>query len=71
MPQLLRIFEQASFFGGSFGWIPTLGAGVFAAFRDSKVTKEQFAKPHTFITGLGSLSGTAKETEQSFITNGS
>lgn len=71
LPEALRIFEQAAWVDGSFGWLVTIGSGggFFApAFTSSAV--RLFASPEAVIAGSGHPSGVAKRVDGGYRVSG-
>lgn len=62
LPDAARIFEQAAYADGSFGWLVTIGSGggFFAATLPEETAEALFADPRAVIAGSGHPTGVAK-----------
>ncbi len=62
LPEALRIFEQASWIDGSFGWLVTIGSGggYFASSISPEVSRRIFSDSRAVIAGSGFPSGVAR-----------
>jgi alkylation response protein AidB-like acyl-CoA dehydrogenase len=73
LPKALRIFEQASWINGSFGWAVTIGSGgnYFYSCFPSSLADDLFKRKEAVIAGSGHPSGTARKVEGGYLLNGS
>lgn len=72
LPELARLQEAISWTDGSAGWVVTLcsGAGWFGGFIDPEAAKEIFATENVCLAGSGAASGTAEQTADGYLLNG-
>ncbi len=72
LPEALRIFEEASWIDGSFGWLITIGSGggFFADFFDPEVLPHVFGAPDAVIAGSAFPGGVATPVEGGFRVSG-
>ncbi|WP_442602676.1 acyl-CoA dehydrogenase [Paenibacillus sp. KN14-4R] len=72
MPEAIRIFEQASWIDGTFGWLITIGAGggFFTATMNPDVSRQLYSSPEAVVAGSGHPSGTAIKVNGGYIVNG-
>lgn len=72
LPGALRLFEEASRFDGSFGWLVTIGSGggYFVASMEPEVCREMFSPRKAVIAGSGYPSGEARRVEGGFRVTG-
>ena len=61
LPEALRIFEQASWIDGNFGWAVTIGSGggYFVSSFPPDVSEAVFSPKSALIAGSGNATGTA------------
>lgn len=73
LPQALKLFEQAAFIDGSFGWAVTIGAGggFFAEYLPPKTAQKLFAPTNAVVAGSGHPTGTATKTDGGYRVSGS
>lgn len=64
--------ESLAWADGSLGWTVTLccGAGWFGGFLEPGMAKQVFSRPKVCLAGSGAPAGTATETENGYIING-
>ncbi len=67
-----RIFEEASYINGSFGWLITIGAGggFFAGFMNEKLLEEVYSPLQSVIAGSGAPTGIAERCEGGYRVTG-
>jgi alkylation response protein AidB-like acyl-CoA dehydrogenase len=72
LPEILRLEESIAAEDGSLGWTVTLcsGAGWFAGFLDPELATEVFSDPKVCFAGSGAVGGTAVETADGYVING-
>lgn len=72
LPEAVRIFEEASYIDGSFGWLITIGSGggYFAPIF-SEEASALFASPRAVVAGSGHPSGTAGNANGGYNVTGS
>ncbi|MDG0809682.1 acyl-CoA dehydrogenase family protein [Cohnella rhizosphaerae] len=72
LPDAARIFEQAAYADGSFGWLVTIGSGggFFAATLPEETAETLFADPRAVIAGSGHPTGVAKAVPGGYRVNG-
>jgi len=68
----VRLIEALAWGDGSLGWVITLctGAGWFGGFLDSQLANEIFAQRDVCLAGSGAPTGTATETDNGYLVNG-
>ncbi|MBB3112717.1 alkylation response protein AidB-like acyl-CoA dehydrogenase [Paenibacillus phyllosphaerae] len=73
LPEALRIFEQASWINGSFGWAITIGSGgnYFYSCFPASISAEVFMRKEAVIAGSGHPSGVARKVAGGYVLNGS
>ncbi len=73
LPEALKIFEQAAYIDGSFGWAVTIGAGggFFSAYLTPQVAEKQFSPVNAVVAGSGHPTGTATKIEGVYQVSGS
>jgi alkylation response protein AidB-like acyl-CoA dehydrogenase len=73
LPEALRIFEQASWINGSFGWAVTIGSGgnYFYSCFPASMANDLFKRREAVIAGSGHPSGSARKVEGGYLLNGS
>ncbi|MFC3799969.1 acyl-CoA dehydrogenase [Cohnella sp. GCM10012308] len=73
LPDAARIFEQAAYADGSFGWLVTIGSGggFFAATLPEETAETLFADRRAVIAGSGHPTGIAKAVPGGYHVNGS
>ncbi|GEL76743.1 hypothetical protein [Tenuibacillus multivorans] len=71
-PEAIKIFEDAAYIDGSFGWLVQIGsgAGFFVTTMNPKVAKDIFSKRDIYIAGSDRPSGTARKVDGGYIVNG-
>ena len=72
LPEALKIFEEAAFVDGSFGWLVQIGsgAGFFATTMAPDQVRKFFTKRDFYIAGSDRPTGIAKKTDSGYIVNG-
>lgn len=72
LPQALKLFEQASWLDGNFGWLMTIGSGggFFVPFMLPEVAESQFRAPEAVIAGSGCPSGRARKVDKGYRVSG-
>ncbi|MDI4648556.1 acyl-CoA dehydrogenase family protein [Cohnella hashimotonis] len=73
LPEAARIFEQAAYADGSFGWLVTIGSGggFFAATLPEETAGTLFADRRAVIAGSGHPTGVAKAVPGGYQVSGS
>ncbi|MFD2330343.1 acyl-CoA dehydrogenase family protein [Cohnella sp. GCM10020058] len=73
LPDAARIFEQAAYADGSFGWLVTIGSGggFFAATLPEETAGALFEDRRAVIAGSGHPTGVAKVVPGGYHVNGS
>jgi alkylation response protein AidB-like acyl-CoA dehydrogenase len=72
LPEILRLEEALAAVDGSLGWTVTLcsGASWFAGFLAPSLAVELFEDPKVCFAGSGAVGGTAVETDDGYLING-
>jgi len=72
LPEALRIFEQASWIDGNFGWAVTIGSGggYFVSNFPPDVSESVFGPRNALIAGSGNATGTAVRVEGGYRLSG-
>ncbi|MFC5407424.1 acyl-CoA dehydrogenase family protein [Cohnella soli] len=72
LPEALRVFEQASWADGSFGWLATIGSGggFFSATLPSEQAQELFGHDKALVAGSGHPNGIAVPVEGGYLVSG-
>lgn len=72
LPDALRVFEQASWIDGSFGWLTDIGSGggYFVSSILPSVCQETFSDKKAVVAGSGAPSGTAKRVDGGYLVSG-
>ncbi|GAA5346972.1 acyl-CoA dehydrogenase family protein [Planifilum fimeticola] len=72
LPEALRVFEGASRFDGSFGWLVTIGAGggYFAGAMEPGVCRELLSPREAVIAGSGYPAGEARRVKGGYRVSG-
>ncbi|MFC5469348.1 acyl-CoA dehydrogenase family protein [Cohnella suwonensis] len=72
LPEALRVFEQASWADGSFGWLATIGSGggFFSATLPSEQARELFGHGKALVAGSGHPNGKAIPIEGGYVVTG-
>lgn len=73
LPEMVRLEEALSWADGSLGWVITLcaGAGWFGGFIAPDAAQQIFANPKVCLAGSGASTGTAQQTANGYLLNGS
>lgn len=73
LPDAARIFEQAAYLDGSFGWLVTIGSGggFFAATLPEATAAELFPDKRAVIAGSGHATGIAEAVPGGYKVSGS
>ncbi|MEK0312441.1 acyl-CoA dehydrogenase [Cohnella sp. 56] len=73
LPEAARIFEQAAYIDGSFGWLVTIGSGggFFAATLPEPTAEALFSDRRAVIAGSGHPTGTATAVPGGYRVSGS
>ncbi|WP_411843803.1 acyl-CoA dehydrogenase family protein [Salinicoccus sp. HZC-1] len=72
LPEALKIFEEAAWVDGSFGWLVQIGsgAGFFATTMAPDQVRTFFTARDFYIAGSDRPTGTAQKTDDGYIVNG-
>ena len=62
LPEAVRIFEEAAYIDGSFGWLVTIGSGggYFSGIFDAEVSRRLFTPRNAVVAGSGHPGGKAQ-----------
>ncbi len=73
LPAAIRIFEEASYIDGSFGWLITIGSGggYFASIFAPAVAMELFTPDNAVVAGSGHPTGVAHSVPGGYSASGS
>jgi alkylation response protein AidB-like acyl-CoA dehydrogenase len=73
LPDAIKIFEEAAYIDGSFGWLITIGSGggYFAPIFAPEVASKLFTPADAVVAGSGHPSGTAVSAEGGYRVSGS
>ncbi|MCW3126365.1 MAG: hydroxylase [Bacteroidetes bacterium] len=69
----VKLFEEASYIDGSFGWLVTIGSGggYFSGIFEKDVSQRLFTLADAVIAGSGFIGGSAKKTSGGYQVSGS
>ncbi|KIL37543.1 hypothetical protein SD71_02680 [Cohnella kolymensis] len=72
LPEALRVFDQAAWVEGSFGWLVTIGAGggFFAATLPSEQSRKLFGGRKAVVAGSGHANGIATPVDGGYRVSG-
>lgn len=72
LPSAARIFQDASYIDGNFGWAVTIGSGggMFVPNMTEAAMEKCYSPLNSVIAGSGFPAGTAKPVENGYIVNG-
>lgn len=72
LPEAVRLFADAAWIDGSFGWLVTIGSGggYFVSSIVPRVSRKLFADDKAVIAGSGTPSGTARRVEGGYRVRG-
>ncbi|MBP1949800.1 acyl-CoA dehydrogenase family protein [Virgibacillus litoralis] len=72
LPNALRIFQDASYAEGNFGWLVTIGSGggMFSPNFEVNQAKNYFTPNNAVIAGSGFPAGKAEKADEGYIVNG-
>lgn len=72
LPEAVRIFEEAAFIDGSFGWAVTIGAGggFFTEYLPPEIAGQLFSLANAVVAGSGHPTGTAIKTTNGYQVSG-
>ncbi|HEX6593805.1 MAG TPA: acyl-CoA dehydrogenase [Bacillota bacterium] len=72
LPEAIRIFQDASYVDGNFGWLVTVGSGggMFTPNFTKEAAKTFLTPKDAVIAGSGFPAGTAKVVDGGYIVNG-
>ncbi|WP_040007109.1 acyl-CoA dehydrogenase family protein [Fibrisoma limi] len=72
LPDAIRLFEEAAYIDGSFGWLTSIGAGggYFSAFYESAIANQLFSPTEAVVAGSGHPTGTARRVENGYLVTG-
>ena len=73
LPEAVRIFEEAAYIDGSFGWLVTIGSGggYFSGIFDAEVSRRLFTPRNAVVAGSGHPGGKAHRTKGVYKVSGS
>lgn len=72
LPEALRVFEEAAWIDGSFGWLVTIGSGggFFTATLPPEQASELFGHDKAVVAGSGHPNGVARRVDGGYIVSG-
>ncbi|HSI89880.1 MAG TPA: hypothetical protein VK927_02135 [Adhaeribacter sp.] len=72
LPEAIKLFEEAAFLDGSFGWAVTIGSGggFFSAYFQPEVSGNLFGPEKAVVAGSGHPSGTALKVDGGYQVSG-
>ena len=73
LPEAVRMFEEASYIDGSFGWLVTIGSGggYFSSIFDKEVSRRLFTQRNAVVAGSGHVGGSARKIDGGYSVSGS
>jgi len=72
LPEAVRLFEEAAFTDGSFGWAVTIGAGggFFSEYLPSEAAQKLFSPANAVVAGSGHPTGIAEKVDGGYQVSG-
>lgn len=72
LPDAIRLFEEAAYIDGSFGWLTSIGAGggYFSAFYAPAIADQLFGPAEAVVAGSGHPTGTARRVRNGYLVTG-